>query len=694
MNRNEFFTAAFSGSPFDGVDKAPPEFMYAPAGQHFVCGDRDGETTMLHVLVDPSTVANLNSALKAHQARGLKPYFDFNHAEAEASAWPTEFCWKDGASPGVYVKCAWSDPGNAAITGKSWRTFSPAIVPDKWMSDEKNPSKIIGSPLIMGGLVNNPAFKKIAPLWAKNKESNPMQKTADELQADLAAAQTEISTLKAAAKILATDGDADVLKAKNKELEDANLKLAAAEKSLKARNGEVAETCVKAAQARGALPLNPGKDSAEDKLICRWRERITLDPSDAELLNAVPGAVQVGGSYLTASRRQEVTLGEEDINRVCVQYIKAMEKDQDLYPYMTGKGAKKFEAKLEAPRIYKDAIQARLADPKSSDAVMRCANALGTLAGVLVVQRRLDLLKYEFPEINRCTTDFSAEPVDFNQQITTRTTTPQAASRYVAPTYVNNAPAGGYVDNSVADTDVIVTINQHGYVQFTFTANDLASTKRLLFPEQEEGMHFSMGYDLVNTLLALVTPAAFPGQPGGGAGTAAMAVPGSTVATPDQMNRQVVIAMKAALNQRGAILGKRTLLLNEQYHAALESDTTIVGNLINKDSGEAIATSRLPKIAQFDPYEAPYLPAANNLVGFGFRQDALVMACRLPNDYSKVFPGVTGGGVTQIVTNPDTGLSVVLTMFIDHRGGSASMRIAYMFGVAVGNPLSGQLLVS
>jgi len=197
LNRNEFFTAAFSGSPFDGVDKAPPEFMYAPAGQHFVCGDRDGETTMLHVLVDPSTVANLNSALKAHQARGLKPYFDFNHAEAEASAWPTEFCWKDGASPGVYVKCAWSDPGNAAITGKSWRTFSPAIVPDKWMSDEKNPSKIIGSPLIMGGLVNNPAFKKIAPLWAKNTESNPMQKTADELQADLAAAQTEISTLKA-----------------------------------------------------------------------------------------------------------------------------------------------------------------------------------------------------------------------------------------------------------------------------------------------------------------------------------------------------------------------------------------------------------------------------------------------------------------------------------------------------------------
>jgi len=94
---------------------------------------------------------------------------------------------------------------------------------------------------------------------------------------------------------LATDGDADVLKAKNKELEDANLKLAAAEKSLKARNGEVAETCVKAAQARGALPLNPGKDSAEDKLICRWRERITLDPSDAELLNAVPARCRWAG---------------------------------------------------------------------------------------------------------------------------------------------------------------------------------------------------------------------------------------------------------------------------------------------------------------------------------------------------------------------------------------------------------------
>ena len=158
------------------------------------------------------------------------------------------------------------------------------------------------------------------------------------------------------------------------------------------------------------------------------------------------------------------------------------------------------------------------------------------------------------------------------------------------------------------------------------------------------------------------------------------------------MNRGIVVAMKAALNQRGAILGNRTLLLNEQYHALLENDTTIVGNLINQDSNHAIKTARLPIIAGFQPFESPYLPTTNSLVGFGFRQDALVLATRLPGDYSKVFEGVDGGGKTEIVTNPDTGISVMLVMFVDHHLGTASMRIAYMFGVAVGNPLSGQIL--
>ncbi len=383
----------------------------------------------------------------------------------------------------------------------------------------------------------------------------------------------------------------------------------------------------------------------------------------------------------------------DSIQTTLRDYQSALASDREIYPYLTSRNNARYKRDLKAPAIYKAAIQARLADPLQTEEIMRCANSLGTLAGVLVTQRRLDLLKYDFPEITSATTDFSAEAVQYNQEIVTRIAAPQAAQRYNVPSGAN-PPAFGYIDNSAADTDVPVAINQHGYVQFSFNANDMASTKRLLFGEQQDGMHFSMGLDLVTTLLNLITPDAFPGQAGGGAGTAALSVPGSTIATSDQMNRGIVIAMKAALNQRGAILGNRTLLLNEQYHALLENDTTIVGNLINQDSNHAIKTARLPIIAGFQPFESPYLPTTNSLVGFGFRQDALVLATRLPGDYSKVFEGVDGGGKTEIVTNPDTGISVMLVMFVDHHLGTASMRIAYMFGVAVGNPLSGQLLVS
>ena len=125
-------------------------------------------------------------------------------------------------------------------------------------------------------------------------------------------------------------------------------------------------------------------------------------------------------------------------------------------------------------------------------------------------------------------------------------------------------------------------------------------------------------------------------------------------------------------------------------------DTTVVGNLINVDSGDSIQDGTLPIIAGFKPIEAPYLPAtaagAGTLAGFGFRSDAFALAARTPNDYSKVFPAVTGGGVVEIVTNPDVGLSVMLVMFLDHKLGQTRMRVAWMWGVAVGNGKCGQTL--
>ncbi len=70
------------------------------------------------------------------------------------------------------------------------------------------------------------------------------------------------------------------------------------------------------------------------------------------------------------------------------------------------------------------------------------------------------------------------------------------------------------------------------------------------------------------------------------------------------------------------------------------------------------------------------------------------MATRVPSDYTTALAGVPATGVVQVVTNPDTGISVMLVQFVDHLAGAARGRIAIMYGVAKGQVASAQVLRS
>lgn len=532
----------------------------------------------------------------------------------------------------------------------------------------------------MGGLVNDPAFKKIAPLWTRNK--TPMLTETPTAPATApTSAPAPIPAAPAPAAPVVPPQTLDALRAKDAELAQAKLELQAANDALRTRNQERADAAIAAAQARGALPTQPEKDSEAEKLICRYRKLIVDDPANEVLLAQLPAAAAVSGA-LTAGRREV----RANVSRPSMENVlRAMNTERD--PLLSGK-------------LYCREIKPLFGghrDPSGKwvntdngawQDVMRAANAIGTTAGVLVVQRCLDLLKYELPLLSRITTDFSAEPVKYGQAVYTRLRAVPVVGTYNTAT--------GYPDSDVTDTDATITINQHKCVQIVYTANDLASTARLLFPEQEEGMHYAIAQDMMNGLTALMTAANFPGQAGGGVGVLAPASPGNTVAPLDQFARATVIAVKSALHLRGVMGGTRSILLNSLYHGQLELDTTVVGNLINRDSDSSIQDGTLPIVAGFKPIEAPYLPAnavgGGTLAGFGMRADALALAARLPNDYSNVFPGVTGGGVVQIVTNPDTGMSVMLVMFLDHKLGQTRMRVAWMWGAAVGNGNCGQTI--
>jgi hypothetical protein len=230
---------------------------------------------------------------------------------------------------------------------------------------------------------------------------------------------------------------------------------------------------------------------------------------------------------------------------------------------------------------------------------------------------------------------------------------------------------------------VPITIDQHKSVQVEFGANELGSTSRRLFDEQAPAMMYAIGKDIIDTLYAVITAANFTEDP--------------IISALVDFERRTVISMAGALSDRGVPEpengGVRTLLLKGDYFDALFSDSPIVTLAGNQQAG-IITEGKLPKVHGFIPVRASNLPSTNNLRGFGFGKSALVVAGRLPNDYANALPGVTGGGTTQVISDPRSGASVVLTQFVNHQLGKAYSRMAYMFGCGKGDQRAGQRLTS
>jgi phage I-like protein len=151
------------------MSECPQDIQYMPPGTHRINASRAGKPVALDISVDAATADTLNAFLQAQLTKATegnddRPFFDFNHEDREAAAWPTEFYWAgdDLKTGGVRAKVDWSGAGQTAVQEKTFRRFSPTFIPDK-------EGKVISSETNMGGLVNRAAFKSIAPLFAKNQ---------------------------------------------------------------------------------------------------------------------------------------------------------------------------------------------------------------------------------------------------------------------------------------------------------------------------------------------------------------------------------------------------------------------------------------------------------------------------------------------------------------------------------------------
>lgn len=500
--------------------------------------------------------------------------------------------------------------------------------------------KIIGAALLA-----SIALGQAVPLRASDKSTDlpALKAKKTELENDLVALRAQDQSDAAVAESVT---------AKSAELETVEAQIESAE--LKARNATLeaavlnqrtkdAKDAVKAAIKRGALP---GKD---DALQAKWEKRCIEDPENLELL---------------ASMKGSPALDRTQTPQRLILSATGVQLQDDIRVVLKAYGRETDPAKRGA--LYATSISPRMKELEHVPLM-----AADTYYTDIVTQRVLELLKFEFPLLSRISTDFSGENARFGQSIISRIVTPPAVTDY----HTTN----GYVGQTTTTLDVPVTLSAHRHTTVKFDANVLASTFRNLFDEQIPAMHYSLGKDLVDTVYALITTGNFTNTP-------------ITEALID-FDRSTVIDLGVAQDDAGVPSTGRTLLLKTNYYGKLRGDNAIV-ELAANQRAEIITGSQLPNIEGYEIVKAPNLPTTGNLTGFGFSRSALLLATRVPTDVSQAFPGVTGGAVTQVVTNPDTGMSVLLIKVVNPQLGHAYLIMAWLVGAAKGQVAAGTIIRS
>jgi len=79
-------------------------------------------------------------------------------------------------------------------------------------------------------------------------------------------------------------------------------------------------------------------------------------------------------------------------------------------------------------------------------------------------------------------------------------------------------------------------------------------------------------------------------------------------------------------------------------------------------------------------------------IGVSGTRSALLFVSRVPLDYTKVLPDVPATAAIELVTEPRTGLTLMVLKYLDHSYETANMRVQLMFGTAIGDERQGMLL--
>lgn len=672
---------------------ASNEILFLPIGLHAITPVSGGIGRPIKVKVTPESAHAVQEQHTLLMAKGKRPYFDFNHEDGPASFWPEQFIWRNGE--GVIARGEWTSRGRKSVEGKDYRAFSPVFHVDNKRAEAALVVCKENADPNMGGLVNNPAFKDL-PLWAKNGEIPDAGATGENAEGnkmtneEIAALRAKNEELEQTVAALKASNENDEkltaaeaeLKAGRLQIEAEQLRAENARQSsvIQARNKTEAESAVKAAIKRNAIL--PKDTKTQNELIAR----ATADPSFVSVINAMQGGNTSLSTRIAAGFQTSGVEITAEAPSAIFAALARTNTDQRNARKMSDKVAvsRKFaaiyasELSLAASQDNPGQYRRLMAMPMEELEALVAADVtdgdLGTLSGTLVVQRTLELLKFSFPSLAMFTTDFTAEQASFNQTIMTRTVD--------IPNVVTYNTSTGWADSTATTNDVPITIDKHRGVPITFNEQIMASTARRLFDEQAPAQAYALAKDMVDDLYSNITDANFPNN---------------TVVATLSFNRSSVIDIGVALDLQGVPPITRTMILYPTVFGNLEKDSTFVSPLLY--TKPELVTNPAPDgvklvmdVESFQVVKAPNLPTNDaNLTGFAGSRSALLIATRLPNDYTKFAPGVSFGNV-QTVTDPDLGISVMLVQYVNHTLATGTQRISLMYGTAAGQSNAGHLI--
>ena len=552
----------------------------------------------------------------------------------------------------------------------------------------------------------------------------------DELsQARLQAAKAEIKEIDATVALEEKDAESAQLKAQKqarleRDAEDAVSEMVGQQK-IPIRDTELqAQWKAKFVKDPDLIPLMTGRGSSpsEPGTALALSGRSAPLASSRDVQDRVDGASMLQGSQaLVLSSRGSQISGGLNLRTAMRQYYEIVAENAKIkvadFRTRGDNFRRKAELAIQAAQVYKailapevDAWQNFTPADLGAAIGLKAAdytdpnNNLGTLSGTLVLQRTMPFFAYQYPELTNMYTDFSDTPGLLNQTEMTRIVVQPAVQKYDPTLDAAGRPKGWGTVSAAQSTDVPLTLTDYVAVPIVFGNSMLASTMRRLFDEQAVLAIKALAGYFTGLVTNLATSQKYN----------AYAVAGATVPTAYATYAQGLQNFSmvdldnigAAFDSNKVPQNDRGVMLVPQYYAKLRADQRVIlqyaaASKTVAGASDMLTEFKLPKLSGFAPYSSPYLPATtgtapnltNNVVGFAFQKAGVIVKSRLPQDFTQALGVMIPGSVTT-VTDPDTGISLMLVQYVNLTSGYAEWRPEVMLGAAVGDNRAGLVLTS